>query len=126
MPDLSKRKYKEGKYTVTEYPNGTLEYRWAGVLHRDEGPAIIKSDGSLYYYISGALERKDGPAVILKDGTKKWYCKDCLHREDGPAIEYADGRKCWVLYGRLIKEEDFFNQLQNLSPIGRKRCDEYC
>jgi len=38
------------------------------------------------YYVDGVLHRENGPAVINNDGSKAWYWKGMLHRDDGPAI----------------------------------------
>ena len=45
----------------------------AGLLHREDGPAIERANGDKYWYINGLRHREDGPAVELADGTKKWY-----------------------------------------------------
>ena len=46
----------------------------------------IKRSGFLKYYKNGILHRDDGPAVIGKD-YYKYYKNGVLHRDDGPAID---------------------------------------
>lgn len=43
-------------------------------------------DGKTRWYKDGVLHREDGPAVIGKDEHKEWWVNGKLHREDGPAI----------------------------------------
>ena len=65
---------------------------------------ITNESGSIYYYNSnGLLHREDGPAVILSDGTKKWYCNGVMHREDGPAVTYVNGYEAWWKHGKFIR-----------------------
>lgn len=53
------------------------------------------------WYRNGVLHREDGPAMIhLLDGTEQWisewWCRDGkLHRDDGPAIIGPDGTEQW-------------------------------
>ena len=87
---------------------GNKEWRNVdGVLHREDGPAIILSSGSTLYYRDGKLHRLDGPAVELANGSKSWYLNGKLHREDGPAIEWANGSKEWYLNDKWYTEEEY-------------------
>ena len=52
--------------------NGRKEWRQNGLLHRDNGPAIIR-----------------------EDGTREWYKKGHRHRIDRAAIEWTNGFKFW-------------------------------
>tara|TARA_B110000503_G_C7058933_1_gene375765 strand:+ start:856 stop:1116 length:261 start_codon:yes stop_codon:yes gene_type:complete len=61
------------------YPNGTKRWTLNGLLHREEGPAII-----------------------LYDGTKAWYLNNKCHREDGPAVEWFNGCNEWHYHGKRI------------------------
>jgi len=56
----------------SEYPD-RVEYTLNGLLHREDGPAIERSNGSKAWFIDGKAHRGDGPARILSDGTKYWY-----------------------------------------------------
>ena len=114
------------KHTRTYYPNGRLFQEYChlnGVLHREDGPAIIRyfRSGKIReekWYINDVLHRKDGPAFINKyrnGGLKyeEWYQNGELHREDGPAsttyyslrdgnAKYSDE---WYQNGELHRED---------------------
>jgi len=79
-------------------------------LHREDGPAIEKSDGTNYWYKNGKRHRLEGPAIEWAKGNKSWWLNDELHREDGLAIESADGTKFWYLHGTELSE-DLFNKV---------------
>lgn len=87
--------------------NGIEQWYKQGKLHREDGPAIISGNqhGERRWYINGELHRDDGPAVILSDGTKRWYQNGLLHRDnDLPAIERPDGTLEWYKDGNLHRE----------------------
>ncbi len=67
-----------------------------GVRHREDGPAVERSDGYKAWYLNGELHREDGPAAEFADGSKFWWFNGKRHREDGPADEY-------MVYGRAYK-----------------------
>lgn len=62
-------------------------YNEFGLLHREDGPAIIYSDGMQCWYYNGQKHRENGPAVIHPDEVKSWWLHGKRHRLDGPAIE---------------------------------------
>jgi hypothetical protein len=80
---------------VTE-DDGTQKHYCSGVLHRDDGPAVIEVysnyDGPerhRSWYRFGVLHRDDGPAEIggrNTNGSYQWFRWGELHREDGPAV----------------------------------------
>jgi hypothetical protein len=72
--------------------NGTIEYYKNGLLHRENGPAIIYADGRKKWYQNGHLHRLDGPASEWPKFYREWYQTGLLHRTDGPAIEYYNSR----------------------------------
>ena len=45
-------------------------------IHRDNGPAIEKSDGYKAWAINGQYHREDGPAQILSNGAEKYWIND--------------------------------------------------
>ena len=63
--------------------------------------------GTKSWYLNGKFHREDGPAVERTDGTKRWYLNGKYHCEDGPAIDWADGTKEWYLNGDVLSEEEF-------------------
>lgn len=76
---------------VTE-PDGTVKYYSCGVLHREDGPAVIEVypdyDGPerhRSWYRFGVLDRDDGPAVVGY-GQYEWWRAGVRHRDDGPAV----------------------------------------
>ena len=60
----------------------------------------INEFGTKEWYVNGLLHREDGPAVINADGSQEWWIDGLCHREDGPAIVYANGRQEWWLNGK--------------------------
>ena len=70
-----------------------------GVIHRDDGPAVVRPNGDKWWYQYGKQDREDGPAIEYADGSKQWFRDGLCHREDGPAFEGADGRKDYYLNG---------------------------
>ena len=45
--------HREGDLPAVSFPDGHKEYWEHGKLHREVGPAIIKSDGTCFYYHKG-------------------------------------------------------------------------
>jgi hypothetical protein len=62
-------------------------------------------DGTRRHYQNGLLHREDGPAIIPPNGYRAWWFNGQRHREDGPAIIYRDGSQEWHLNGRLTDME---------------------
>lgn len=56
--------------------------------------------GNLTWYKDGIIHREDGPAIIYTSGRKEWLQNGFLHREGGPAIESESGSKFWILNGK--------------------------
>ena len=80
---------------------------------------ITDDDGTKRWYLNGELHREDGPAVERSNGSKFWYLNGKLHREDGPAREYANGTKEWYLNGQRIEcsTQQEFEQLMRLKAF---------
>ena len=115
------------------YKNAECYYDEDGLLHRDDGPAVINSEtktvlwfkhgllhrdngpakisiapytaGSEKWFQNGVLHRDGAPAIEQSDGTKKWFSHGKIHRLDGPAIEYADGGKEYWIDGSPHRED---------------------
>ena len=64
--------------------------------------------GTVYYLNKdGLLHREDGPALITAHGTLKWAINGKLHREDGPAITWPGGvRGSWFLHGKECSQSE--------------------
>jgi len=98
----------ENESTGEENIMKTREYRNSkSQLHREDGPAVERTDGTKAWYLNGKRHREDGPAIEDADGYKSWYLNGKRHREDGPAIEFANGTKAWYLDGEEFTEEEF-------------------
>lgn len=78
-----------------------------GKLHRENGPAVEWSDGSKWWFVNGKLHRENGPAIELTDGNKEWFVNGKRHREDGPAVIGANGNKYWWLNNELLSKKEF-------------------
>lgn len=75
-----------------------------GVLHNENGPAVITTNGAKHWYINGKLHRDDGPALICPMGSKYWYKNGLKHREDGPAV-IERTYEAWYIDGKLHRED---------------------
>ena len=82
-------------------------------LHRENGPAVERTDGSKSWYQNGKLHREDGPAIEEADGSKYWLLNGEELAEDGPAIELSDGTRYWYLNGEFRTEEEFNQQVKS-------------
>jgi len=90
---------------ICEYPSGNIHYYLNGLLHREDGPAIIFSHGTLEYFLNGEIHREDGPAIIFSHGRLDYYLNGKRHREDGPAIIYSSGLGYYYINDDTITEE---------------------
>lgn len=43
-----------------------------------------------FYDADGLLHKEDGPALMLLNGISGWYIHGKKHRLDGPAIQYPE------------------------------------
>lgn len=91
---------KNIKYTAADATAFITRYTEDGILHREDGPALITTDGAQFWYKHGERHREDGPAIIMSNGTQEWWVNGHCHREDGPAIIYSDGTQEWRNYTR--------------------------
>ncbi|HSH25598.1 MAG TPA: hypothetical protein VLA13_08690 [Massilibacterium sp.] len=59
---------------------------------------IVKvfDSGNKYWFLNDQLHREDGPAVERTNGDKAWYLHYQLHRNDGPALELVNGDKSGI------------------------------
>ena len=85
------------------YPGGVIEYKLDGVLHRENGPAVIQSDGYKDWRLNGEFHRADGPAVMYSDGRRAWYVDGFYTGEEG-YIEYL-----LEYYPKKISPENLIN-----------------
>jgi hypothetical protein len=57
------------------------------------------------------LHRADGPAIIREDGTQTWFLKGKMHRADGPAFINPNGAHSWYLNGKMYTFNEYVTQL---------------
>ena len=63
--------------------------------------------GSLRWYNEkGQLHREDGPAFIRSNGDCFWRKNGKRHRENGPAVEWSNGYKEWWVDGKFVRAEN--------------------
>jgi hypothetical protein len=97
---------------VPEEFTGSLADYVGRNIHREDDPAIERSNGDKEWWINGECHREDGPAIETPNGDRHWYINGKRHRVDGPAIEYTDGRMSWYLNGeKYYTFKDFIKQL---------------
>ena len=94
--------------------NGDISWRLPnGLLHRDDGPAVITTNDNKKWYKNGEKHRVGGPAHIAHKGRfKVWFQNDKLHRVDGPALESPDGF-LWCLNGIRYSEAEHKKIIRN-------------
>ena len=103
------------KYRIEVDNFGTRRYcNAAGMLHRENAPAVVWPGGTKEWYQNGLLHRTDGPAIEWSDGTKSWYQNGKRHRIDGAAIEYSDGDKAWYINGEELTEAEFNQRVKHV------------
>ena len=78
---------------------------------------LCRESGMDVWYLNGLIHREDGPAVIWDDGTKMWYKRSRLHREDGPAVVYDDGEKEWWIEAVNLSKEEWLKRLSDEMKI---------
>lgn len=79
------------------HTDGSEDWWFRGMRHRDDGPAIIWPDGGTVWCLHGHYHRDDGPAIEYAGGYKVWYKHGKQHCEYGPAAIWASGKKQWWL-----------------------------
>jgi hypothetical protein len=97
---------RNGDGSITRATNGGTRVSLRdNLLHREDGPAMVRVNRTLCWYREGKLHRENGPAVARNDGKQIWYREGMRHREDGPAVHGVNLRKVrqvWVLRGRIV------------------------
>lgn len=54
----------------------------SGILHRENGPALISIDGYISYRSNGFSHRLDGPATIYSCGSKYYHIDGIKHTKE--------------------------------------------
>ena len=99
--------------------DGTKKWYLNGKLHKEDGPAVERSNGAKEWYLNGKFHRENAPAIEYTDDIddigiviRDWFLNGKRHREDGPAIDDSDGIKCWYVEGREYDEKEYPNALR--------------
>jgi hypothetical protein len=69
---------------------------------------VVDEYGTQRWYRDGVLHREDGPAVIWHDSYRFWYQDGKLHRLDGPATVHPNGIRRWYLDDKQVTEQEHF------------------
>jgi hypothetical protein len=95
-----------------DYPDSPVisVHKEGGAVHNACGPAWERHyKGDVYatmWFCNGLIHRDDGPALILSDGTDVWYYQGRIHRDDGlPAIICEDGTLEYYVNGVKVRAE---------------------
>jgi hypothetical protein len=79
----------------------------------------LYDNGDMRWYLNGVMHREDGPAIIWRNGTKFWKINGYNHRLDGPAVEFSNGHVAWFYMGERIycNSQEEFEQLIRLKAF---------
>ena len=78
-------------------------------------PVIDRYGDQRWYNIDGLIHREDGPALIRAIGTQNWYKYGKIHREDGPAVIFTDNTKWWYINGKPYYNNKSYQEAAKLS-----------
>ena len=79
--------------------DGFSQWYHKGKLHRLDGPATVDPNGGFEWRLDGLRHRDDGPAIVTPY-VEEWYQHGLVHREDGPAIVRDGGAREWYRHGK--------------------------
>lgn len=82
-----------------------------GLLHCDDGPALIDDQGNEAWFQSGLMHRVEGPALTRADGSYEFWSNGRRHRFDGPAVVGPDGSREWYLFDAKIDESFMLKEM---------------
>lgn len=94
-----------------------------GMIHCDDGPAIVCDDGSKAWFSNGLIHNFMKPAIKWGNGDYEFWYEGKRHRLCGPAVVYADECKdhLWYHYGALQNSDNQEHIKTVISKI--YRCD---
>ena len=90
-----------GEMKKTVHADGVEVWTKGGVIHCEDGPAVIYPNGHEEWWQNGEKHREDGPAVSGPYSNTEWWVRGELHREDGPAVVGNDGITEFRVHGKL-------------------------
>lgn len=96
--------------TLKKLEDGTMLWEnEEGLLHNEEGPAMVLPDKTMAWYKNGKIHSyKNQPALITPDGFKAWYENGVRHRHDGPAIIDPEKGESYYYFGYFAAEQEIF------------------
>jgi len=65
----------------------------------------IDTLGNKWWRLNGVLHREDGPAIIWNNGDTEWFSHGKHHRLDGPAVKYGNWATSWFINDYEVTEE---------------------
>lgn len=66
-----------------------------GLLHREDGPAVVSPNGDVFFYQNGQLHREGKPCSVMADGARAWCLYGIPYREDDGPVVIANGKRLW-------------------------------
>lgn len=64
----------------------------------------ITEIGSKWWFKDNLEHRDNGPAILKTNGHQSWYNRGKWHRLDGPAIKWPDGTYEYWINGQEVTE----------------------
>ncbi len=118
----------EDLYVYTD-SNGTKRFykNEYDILHRLNGPAVIRANGSKEWFVNGKMHREDGPAIENSNGYKCYVVNGNIHNLKGPAVVGANGETEYWVNGRELSKQDFYNLdvvKMNIKPDDRQQASD--
>jgi hypothetical protein len=88
---------------------------------RDSTKSIRPAGDKEWHNKRGQLHRNDDPAIERTNGDKEWWCDGKRHRVDGLAIERADGYKAWWVDGKELTTEQIAERQMVIATVAALR-----
>ena len=91
---------------LTEQKTEIVIKRFAGQsnIPRNFSGVCKTLDETVRWFKNGVLHREDGPAIIWEDGTKEWFVNGKRHCTTGAAYVYPTGcKEYWIEGVELTK-----------------------
>ena len=107
---------EKGKLEFTKEEWYDFDIRYV-TYHREDGPAIIRSNMLQEYWLNDKRHREDGPAVVSSNGSHEYWLNGKRHREDGHAVVYSDGTQRFYLNGVYYSKEDYYKKLEEIDSL---------
>lgn len=92
--------------------NCSIKYTVNGVLHRENGPAVVYPDGASFWFMWGKCHRTDGPAEIEADGTERYWCFGEEITKQEFEERFSGANDVYAINGKIV-DFDEYDQYQN-------------